>query len=324
MKTVILAALLSSVAWPCHAALIEVAQGRVTIDGDIGPNDFAVFKAKTSPLSQAVVVIRSNGGKVLPAIQIGEMVRMKGFATYVGEYCLSACALLWLGGTQRYMAATAQIGFHAAYNETGHEIGMANAVVGAYLTKIGLPYEAVMYATVAAPNSMKYLTAADAKRVGIDVNIINPDATLAQPALKPPSLQDRALSFVSYYFANLSSDDYPEVFAELYWNSANYYGRMTSKQDILADKLRFRKQWPARSYKLRSAAATCGLTECNVTGIVDWEVSSQTKRSTGSAAFEYVLRPWPQGGAGTNAKLRISAENGKILQRQIADQNQSP
>src|SRR5215471_18038085 len=116
MRAVILTALLSSLAWPCHAASIEVNQGRVTIDGDIGPKDFEVFKAKAGVLSQAIVVLRSNGGKVLPAIQIGEMVRMKGFATQVDEYCLSACALLWLGGAQPYMAATAQIGFHAAYD----------------------------------------------------------------------------------------------------------------------------------------------------------------------------------------------------------------
>src|SRR5215468_9600786 len=177
MKKFALTALLASLAWPCHAASIEVNQATITIDGDIDFGDFEAFESKAGALSQATVILTSNGGRLVPAIKIGEMIRQKGFATYVHEYCASACTFMWLAGTQRYMATTAQIGFHAAYDDrTGQEGGMANAIVGAYLTKLGLPYEAVIYATVAAPDSMRYLTVADAKRVGIDVNIsaLNP------------------------------------------------------------------------------------------------------------------------------------------------------
>lgn len=327
-KNLLAVALLSSTAAPCslnpvHAASIEVNQSTVTIDGAIEFGDFDVFKSKTRFLSQTTVVLRSDGGSLVPAIKIGELIRLKGFATYVQEYCASACTLIWLGGTQRYMFATARIGFHAAYNgDTGQEAGMANAVIGAYLTKIGLPYEAVMYATMAGPSDMRWLTVADAKRVGINVSVVNPEPTFGQnpqPALKQPTLKEQALFFVSYYFANWNSNYYPQVFDELYWESAHYYGQMASKQEILTDKLKAIGLWPTRAYKLRSAAATCGLTECNVTGIVDWEVSNQTTRAVGAATFEYILRPWPLGGAGADDKLRISAENGKVLQQQITD-----
>ncbi len=335
-KNLLAVVLLSGTAAPCslnpvHAASIEVNQSTVTIDGAIEFGDFEVFKSKTRFLSQATVVLRSDGGNLVPAIKIGELIRLKGFATYVQDYCASACTLIWIGGTQRYMYAAARIGFHAAYNgDTGQEAGMANAVVGAYLTKLGLPYEAVMYATVAGPSDMRWLTAADAKRVGIDVSVINPEPTFGQnpkptfgqnpqPALKQLTLKEQALFFMSYYFANWNSNYYPQVFDELYWESANYYGQMASKQEILNDKLKAIGLWPVRAYKLRSAAATCGLTECNVTGIVDWEVSNQTTHAVGAATFEYILRPWPLGGAGTDDKLRISAENGKVLQQQITD-----
>jgi ATP-dependent protease ClpP protease subunit len=323
MKQLAVAALLSSMVWPCFAARIEVNQATIAIDGDIEFGDFEVFQSKTRFLSQATVILKSNGGKIVPAIKIGEVIRQKAFATYVEDYCASACTLIWLAGSQRYMAATAQIGFHAAYNnDTGQEAGMANAIVGAYLTKIGLPYEAVIYATVAKPDDMRWLTVADAKRVGISVTVVNPEPVAAQspkPANTQPSLKEQALTFVRYYFANWNTNSYPQVFDDLYWDSADYFGQITSKKDILADKLRVIETWPVRNYKLRSAEATCSLTECSVSGIVDWVASNQNKRSTGSADFQFVLRPWPLGGAGTDDKLRISGEYGKVLSSSMSD-----
>ena len=325
MIKIALTALLASVAWPCHAASIEVYQATITIDGDIDFGDFETFQSKTRALSQATVTLRSNGGKLVPAIKIGETIRQKGFATYVHEYCASACTFMWLAGTQRYMATTAQIGFHAAYDDrTGQEGGMANAIVGAYLTKLGLPYEAVIYATVAAPDSMRYLTVADAKRVGIDVNIINTEPASAykpKPTTRQPTLEDQALSFVTYYFATWNSNYYSQVFDDLYWDSVNYYGKMALKADILTDKQRFMARWTIRSYKVRPGTvdAKCGVSECTVTGIFDWEASDQSKRSVGAARFEYLLKPWPLGGAGVDDKLRISAEDGKVLNRQVND-----
>src|SRR5262249_13662715 len=54
-------------------------------------------------------------------------------------------------------------------------------------------------------------------------------------------------------------------------------------------------------------------------GVVDWEALSQTKRSVGYANFEYLLRRGPLDGSGTDDKLRIAAENGRVLQRQVTD-----
>jgi hypothetical protein len=323
MKRLLPAALLSGMIWPCSAAQIEVNQATVAIDGDIEFGDFETFQSKTRFLSQATVVLRSNGGKLVPAIKIGEVIRQKGFATYVEDYCASACTLIWLAGPQRYMAAAAQIGFHAAYdNDTGQEAGTANAIVGAYLTRLGLPYEAVVYATVAKPNDMRWLTVADAKRVGISVTVINPEPAVVQspkPASTQPTLKEQALTFVRDYFANWNTNDYPQMFDELYWESADYFGQITSKHDILADKLKVMETWPVRNYKLRKAEAACGLTECSVTGIVDWVASNKTKRSTGSADFQFVLRPWPLGGSGAEDRLRISAEYGKVLSSNMSD-----
>jgi len=322
MKKLVLAALSASAAWPCYAAQISVNQSTVNISGEIVSDDFATFQLKTNPLSNATVALRSNGGRLLPAIKIGETIKTRGYNTYVPEYCASACTLIWLAGRQRYMAPTALIGLHAAYDAgSGVVSGSANALVGAYLSKIGLSYDAVMYATSAGPDNIKWLTMADAQKYGIDVSVINTQSR--------PTLEQQALRVVSIYFANWSFSSSPQALADMYWDSVTYHGKLTSKQDIVTEKQKFIEQWPARTYKIRSGttAVRCigeRATECSVTGVVDWEVSNQTKRSVGATSFDYVLRPWPTGTRPANAnesvELRISVENGKVLYGQVIDQ----
>jgi hypothetical protein len=157
----------------------------VTVEGTLSADDAEKFQEKTSALPKAVVVLRSDGGNVLEAIKIGETIGRKGFFSLVAKDCASACALAWLGGTQRFMAAGAQIGFHAAFNaQSGRETGVGNALIGAYLTRIGLPYEAVAYITIAPPNSMTWLTVAEAKQYGIELTLLDvPDSFYVTQAL---------------------------------------------------------------------------------------------------------------------------------------------
>jgi hypothetical protein len=52
--------------------------------------------------------------------------------------------------------------------------GVANALLGAYLNRVGLPYSAVVYITQSVPQSITWLSIADAKRLGIEVSHWNP------------------------------------------------------------------------------------------------------------------------------------------------------
>src|SRR3954463_10911563 len=105
---------------------------------------------------------------------MGESIRLRNFASIVltGSRCASACAVAWLGGTRRLMGEQARIGFHAASNADGRETGIGNALLGAYLNRIGLPYEAVMYITAASPDRVTWLDLKAAREVGIDVAVI--------------------------------------------------------------------------------------------------------------------------------------------------------
>ncbi len=181
MKRRILATFLLTSALPSHAAQIEVFDGKpelpvIGINGDIAATDVDRFQELSSTRNSAVVLLRSGGGMMAPAIQMGEMIRAKGYTTIVKDYCASACALIWLAGSKRFMTATARIGLHQAYKSAGLADGAGNAILGSYLTRLGLSYSAIAYATQASPGEMNWLTIDEAKRVGIHVIVLDLNA----------------------------------------------------------------------------------------------------------------------------------------------------
>ena len=166
-----------------HAATIEVkldnGSALIVVEGNFELADIETFRTKAAPLSKATVVFQSNGGRLLAGIRIGTQIRAKKFATSIpeGGQCASACALAWLGGTRRYIGKDATVGFHAAYVFRGDalaESGPGNAIVGAYLNQLGLPEQAILYVTRAAPNSMEWMTFEDAAKHGIAVALLPP------------------------------------------------------------------------------------------------------------------------------------------------------
>jgi len=60
------------------------------------------------------------------------------------------------------------------------------------------------------------------------------------------------------------------------------------------------------------------ITQCYAKGITDWEVTNATKRSTGSATFEYRFRPYPLSvwspSDSQNLDLRIVSETSAVTQ----------
>ena len=106
---------------------------------------------------------------MVAGLRIGEAIRRKKFSTIVpdGRRRASACALAWLGGVERFIGTSGKTRFHAAYDAASDESGVGTAVVDAYLNKIGLPYEAVIYITEAASNEMTWLNMSDAAQRGI-------------------------------------------------------------------------------------------------------------------------------------------------------------
>ena len=146
----------------------------VSIQGTFVLNDDDDFRAKTATLTQAIVLLESNGGNLLAGLRIGTLIRQRGFSAVVASasHCASACALAWLGGKVRYMGEGARVGFHAASRNAGGlriESATGNALVRAYLSQLGLRSDAITYVTKSGPASMTWLTTADAQRLGFEV-----------------------------------------------------------------------------------------------------------------------------------------------------------
>jgi hypothetical protein len=204
MKRFICVFLSALCACPASAATIMAepsslpSTGAIIVFGTLQPGDDKVFIQHLRRFRKGIVVFQGDGGSLLTAIKIGTAIRLKNYATLVvnESSCASACAVAWLGGAPRLMEDGAQIGFHAAYTLTdgqAAEGGVPNALLGAYLGKIGLPDRAVIYVTSAPPEGMTWLSSADAEKMGIEVRkLTRPVAPRAVSA--PPSAPARSLS----------------------------------------------------------------------------------------------------------------------------------
>ncbi len=143
----------------------------IAIEGEIEQSDVGKFQDLAIKSSNAVVVLNSPGGYLSPALEIGKIIQVKGFSTYVppGVTCTSSCALIWVAGSPRMLSTTSRIGFHASYqddNGAPKETGLGNAIVGRYLTLLNLPEKAVIFATRASPETIQWLDTSKAAEAG--------------------------------------------------------------------------------------------------------------------------------------------------------------
>ncbi|MGE5536130.1 MAG: hypothetical protein ACM3W7_11525, partial [Acidobacteriota bacterium] len=262
----------------------------------------------------------------------GEMIRLKGFGTAVLDnmHCESACALIWLGGGPRFIGKTARIGFHAAYlAQSGEVTSDGNALVGSYLNKIGLSDDAISYATSAAPNSMRYLTLADARRLGINVSVLSPSVASAAPSAKQIApvaksnsfpvterLKQQSSMFVNALYRVTSKSSDTNLLARFYADAVNYFGKELPREQVLAQIQRFLARWPVRDYRPIESTVTIDCREssltCAVQGMIQFDAQSplRNERSSGQATFEYLLRFATQ-----DQPPKIIVENGSILKR---------
>jgi hypothetical protein len=144
----------------------------VFITGPLDYRDDVKFRISTTETKKAMVILASPGGSLDAGLSIGKQIRIAGYSTFVGsKLCASACALAWLGGERRYMSADSKIGFHAAYVDDGEfkrETGLGNALIGSYLTKLGLSDRAITFITSAPPDALNFLDLNQAREQGIE------------------------------------------------------------------------------------------------------------------------------------------------------------
>jgi hypothetical protein len=106
------------VTMPAMAGQIEIRDGpvpMVNIGGRIDRGDKVAFDHNVANVTNALVVLTGPGGDVAAALAIGQEVRARRWQTPVpaGSSGASACALIWLAGTEQMLDVNARIGLHA-------------------------------------------------------------------------------------------------------------------------------------------------------------------------------------------------------------------
>ena len=150
----------------------------ILIKGEIIRGDEKAFKDIALNTESAIVIFNSPGGLLRPALEIGKTIRIKGFSTAVLDSdCTSSCAIAWLAGQPRMLSKKSGVGFHAIYieDESGKKIptGAGNALVGSYLSNLGLNDSVVAYVSEASPDEIKWLTKEHADKIGLPVSILS-------------------------------------------------------------------------------------------------------------------------------------------------------
>jgi hypothetical protein len=333
-----LSALVAFVAPPVEAATVTVSPDNVmvTVDGELTMDDVATFEALTRGRQDQGVQLKSPGGAAIAGVRLGEIVRARKMVTFVmhDTLCASACAIAWLGGVVRAISTDhAGVGFHGVYNaDTLQPSGAGNAIVGAFLGKLGLSDAAIAYITNPGAQDMQWLTAADARALGIDATAVEcrrgnctftsintgASGTIAAPPREPQSETERSVATVIERLQEVWSGDperYLQVANDSYEDTVHYYGKYQTRDQVLADKRKFVEKWPRRDYRIRPGTlmVTCtpGANLCTATGTVDFSVSSAVKTVSGVATFEYSLEVRGPG-------AYISTEGGKVLQRRTS------
>jgi hypothetical protein len=153
LKKLLLASVVLATTIPADAATFSYRTSAefvfVKINGEILPGDdkmFADYTAKLPSGHTVVIELDSLGGSGA-ALNIGWHVYEREWDTVVfsNEVCASACALIWLAGSERWVGKHANIGFHAFYDpQTRQPSAAANAVAGAYLRDLGYGIDAIV------------------------------------------------------------------------------------------------------------------------------------------------------------------------------------
>ncbi len=167
-----------------HAGEVRKIKGKegdndiIFVTGEIDRETERKFRALALETDDATVILSGPGGLIRSAMEIGRIIRIKGYATAVLDTgCVSSCALIWLAGQKRMTMPRARVGFHSAYIEhkDGKKVTTAvgNALVGAYLNGIGMNENIIEFVTTAPPDSIRWLSKQQADQLGLFVTMLD-------------------------------------------------------------------------------------------------------------------------------------------------------
>lgn len=129
---------------------------------------------------EAIVYFNSHGGDLDAAMELGQLIRERGYSAKVGipghdgepdrpGYCESACPFAFAGGVFRFLDPSSQLGVHQFFKASGianeHDLATAQfttARLANHLSNLGIDLRLLEIAAQATPNQMSYLSPAQA------------------------------------------------------------------------------------------------------------------------------------------------------------------
>ena len=152
--------------------------GVLSVTGTIMPGSAAAFATEIESYGEYVktVALDSPGGSVNDALEMGQLIRERGFATSVasGALCASSCPLVFAGGTERVAGPEAAIAVHQIYAATPSDSSVASRLAAAgnamsdaqamtaqisrYLIEMGIDSEVWLRALETPPDRLSYFS----------------------------------------------------------------------------------------------------------------------------------------------------------------------
>jgi hypothetical protein len=181
--------------------MVKNCQVMVEASGWIEANSGKKFQELSSSLAPGIIVLlNSTGGDLLGGIELGQAIRAKQFKTRIGvakaipqknrryEFsdmtfepglCYSACALAFMGGTQRTFDAQSTLGMHplkARVNQMNHAPSARSAqerlkqvadALGRYTEEMGIDRRVIDYLMVGGED-LKKISVNAARQLNLD------------------------------------------------------------------------------------------------------------------------------------------------------------
>jgi hypothetical protein len=193
---------LATIGVPQLAGIYEIVSG----DAHVGPHEFHVLaNGQTLEFSGGItfgvtqelerfldamagvrtVRLNSNGGRILEAQRMSDLISSRNLATFVARDCLSACTIVFLGGKERFMLPTAQLGFHqpAFRGMTASDRRAAIATEQQRLQqRFGLSAAFAARANSAPPGGMWYPDRDELMRERVVTRLVSPRQVVPSPA----------------------------------------------------------------------------------------------------------------------------------------------
>ena len=163
----------------CYPELNPACQTMVLAEGPIDKETLSQFKEFTFKLPPGTwIALTSPGGNLVAGMQLGAVIRERGFNTtigssdYSGNGCLSACAYAFLGGLSRFIPPNGRYGLHQ-FRGLEKEIGTSDtqklsAVLAKYMDSMGVDRRLLDIAQLTAADRVALLSNAQAKLYRVD------------------------------------------------------------------------------------------------------------------------------------------------------------